>query len=191
MKATLNGELKIIPDCFIRANISGQAIPYQVDMYILPDISDSKQANYSDETGVGRSAPLKVFSHGETRSISWTAHFFSPTSEMAEKNLNSLRILESLVYPDSNTKSIVSPPPIATIKCGNLLSSGELCVVLKSYTVKFPTDVAWQDIRTDGGVKPGIRGDYMPIKFDVDMTFEVVYQTLDLPGAGKILNFGG
>ena len=177
MKATINGELQELDDCYIAANIAGK--PKTVKMYILPDISDAKQANYSDETGIGRSAPLKVFSHGETRSISWTAHFFSPTKIMAQTNLSNLRILESLVYPDSNRNSIVSPPPIARIKCGSLLGVLELCVVLKSYTVKFPTDVAWD------------KDTYMPIKFDVDMTFEVVYQTLDLPGAGKILNFGG
>lgn len=179
MKATVNGELQELKDCYIAANIAGVKEDFKVYMYILPDISDAKQASYSDETGIGRSAPLKVFSHGETRSISWTAHFFSPTSKMAEKNLNSLRILESLVYPDSNRNSIVSPPPIARIKCGSLLGVLELCVVLKGYTVKFPTDVAWDTVT------------YMPIKFDVDMTFEVVYQTLDLPGSGKILNFGG
>jgi len=183
LKATdSNGELQPLNNCYIAANVVGEL--KKIYMYILPDISDSKQASYSDETGIGRSAPLKVFSHGETRSISWTAHFFSPTSKMAEKNLNSLRILESLVYPDNNENSIVSPPPIARIKCGGLLGVLELCVVLKSYTVKFPTDVAWQGFFGD-------EENYMPIKFDVDMTFEVVYQTVNLPGAKRILNFGG
>ena len=179
------GTLQNLDNCYIKANVSGPE-DYTVYMYILPDISDTKQASYSDETGIGRSAPLKVFSHGDTRSISWTAHFFSATNEMAERNLQNLRFLESLVYPDSDINSIVSPPPIARIRCGDLLSNVELCVVLKSYTVKFPTDVAWQDIRSDVGT-----GSYMPIKFDVDMTFEVVYQTIQLPNSSKILNFGG
>ena len=123
---------------------------------------------------------------GDTRSISWAAHFFSATNEMAGTNLQNLRILESLVYPDNNINSIVSPPPIARIRCGDLLSNDELCVVLKSYTVKFPTDVAWQTFESEVGT-----GSYMPIKFDVDMTFEVVYQTIQLPNSSKILNFGG
>jgi len=186
LKATdSNGTLESLDDCYIAANISGKT--YTVKMYILPDISDTKQASYSDETGIGRSAPLKVFSHGDTRSISWTAHFFSATKAIATENLQNLRILESLVYPDSDINSIVSPPPIARIRCGDLLSSDELCVVLKSYTVKFPTDVAWQNVKATGGIS----GSYMPIKFDVDMTFEVVYQTIQLPNTGKILNFGG
>jgi hypothetical protein len=180
------GTLKTLDNCYIKVNVG--TITYTIDMYILPDISDSKQASYSDETGVGRSAPIKVFSHGDTRSIGWTAHFFSATNEMAGTNLQNLRILESLVYPDNDNNTIVSPPPIARIKCGNLLGNDELCVVLKSYTVKFPTDVAWQDVITDVEVGNGL---YMPIKFDVDMTFEVVYQTIQLPNANKILSFGG
>ena len=173
------GNFVPLDNCYISAKISGKE--YMINMYILPDISDTKQSTYSDETGIGRSAPIKVFSHGDTRSIGWTAHFFSPTKDIAKENLKNLRILESLVYPDSNsnTNSIVSPPPIARIKCGDLLSSDELCVVLKSYTVKFPTDVAWDDAT------------YMPIKFDVDMNFEVVYQTIQLPNSSKILTFGG
>ena len=178
------GTLQKLNDCYIKAIISDTE--YTINMYILPDISDTKQASYSDETGIGRSAPLKVFSHGDTRSISWAAHFFSATNEMAGTNLQNLRILESLVYPDNNINSIVSPPPIARIRCGDLLSNDELCVVLKSYTVKFPTDVAWQSFESEVGT-----GSYMPIKFDVDMTFEVVYQTIQLPNSSKILNFGG
>ena len=190
MRATdASGNLLPINNCYIKAFVDG--IDREVKMYILPDISDSKQASYSDETGVGRSAPLKVFSHGETRSISWTVHFFSDTQQKAFENLDNLRILESLAYPDESTNSLVSPPPIARIKCGILLGETELCVVLKGYSVKFPTDVAWQDIRTDSVIRPGINGQYMPIKFDVDLTFEVVYQTLDLPGAKRILQFGG
>jgi len=178
LKATdSTGNLNELNDCYITAKISNN--DYTIFMYILPDISDTKQSTYSDETGMGRSAPIKVFSHGDSRSISWTAHFFSPTKIMGEKNLNSLRILESLVYPDVSNTTLVSPPPIARIKCGSLLGAAELCVILKSYTVKFPTDVAWD------------KNTYMPIKFDVDMTFEVVYQTIKLPGSRQIINFGG
>jgi hypothetical protein len=185
LNATNNtGILKPIDDCYIKVKVGVKT--YTINMYILPDISDSKQASYSDETGIGRSAPIKVFSHGETRSISWTAHFFSATKDIATENLQNLRILEYLVYPDNNRNSIVSPPPIARIRCGDLLSNDELCVVLKSYTVKFPTDVAWQTFESEVGT-----GSYMPIKFDVDMTFEVVYQTVKLPGTQRILNFGG
>ena len=190
MKATdASGNLLPIKNCYIKAFING--IDREVKMYILPDISDSKQANYSDETGVGRSAPLKVFSHGETRSISWAVHFFSDTKQKASENLDNLRILESLVYPDESSNSIVSPPPIARIKCGILLGETELCVVLKGYSVKFPTDVAWQDIRPNSTLITPISDVYMPIKFDVDLTFEVVYQTINLPGAKRILQFGG
>lgn len=174
MKATLNGKLQRLNDCYIK---SGNK---ELKMKILPDISDTKNASYSDETGIGRSAPLKVFSHGDTRSISWGVHFLAESEEESIKNLEDLRFLESLVYPDEGGNSVLmKPPPVVSIKCGNLLSDNPLCAVLKSYTVKFPTDVMWDDAT------------YLPMKFDVDLTFDIVYQTFNLPGSNRILNTGG
>lgn len=174
MKATnSSGILQPIENCYIET-------PYKkITMRILPDISDQKQANYADESGMGRSSPLKIFSHGETRSISWTIHLFSSTATESDENLDILRVLQSLVYPDENPTSIVSPPPIVRLKCGNMLADEPLCAVLKSYNVKFPTDVAWDS------------NSLLPIKFDVDLSFDVVYSVSRLPGSNRILKFGG
>lgn len=174
MKATINGKLQRINDCYIK---SGNR---ELTMKILPDITDAKSAQYSDETGIGRSAPLKVFSHGETRSISWGVHFFAESEEESLKNLEDLRFLESLVYPDAgNNNVLMKPPPVVSIKCGNILADDPLCAVLKSYNVKFPTDVMW-DYTT-----------YLPMKFDVDLNFDIVYETINLPGSSRILKIGG
>jgi hypothetical protein len=54
-------------------------------------------------------------------------------------------------------------------------NDGFLCVVLKQYSVSFPTDVIW-DEQT-----------YLPYKFDVDLTWEVVYSNDTLPGQDQIL----
>ena len=91
-----------------------------------------------------------------------------------------MRFIESLVYPDQGTGQILmKPPPIATIQCGQLLSDGPLCAILKSYSVKFPTDCMWDE------------DTYMPMKFDVDLVFEIVYETYNLPGTQRILEIGG
>jgi hypothetical protein len=154
-------------------------------MYILPDISDSKNATYADMTGIGRSMPIKVFSHGEIRQIGWTAHFFGETVERIYKNLDQLRLLESLTYPDSSPLLPVIPPKVAKIKCGRILADTELCAILKSYSVKFPTDVVWFSVDNGKG------GNYIPTKFDVDLQFEIVYSNSTLPGAEKIISVGG
>ena len=173
MKATVNGKLRRLKDCYIKAGTR------TLEMKILPDISDQKQANYSDESGIGRSAPLKVFSHGDTRSISWSVHFFGESDEESKQNLFDLRFLESLVYPDSGTSTLMVPPPLVTIKCGSLLGDNPLCAVLKSYNVKFPVDVMWDETT------------FLPIKFDVELSFGVVYATFNLPGTKRILQTGG
>lgn len=173
MKATINGKLQRLDECFIKSgNIT-------LKMKILPDISDGKTANYSDETGIGRSSPLKVFSHGETRTIGWGVHFLAESEEESIQNLKDLRFLESLVYPDQGTNNILmKPPPVVSIKCGNILGDDAICAVLKSYNVKFPVDVMWDE------------NTLLPMKFDVDLNFEVVYATFNLPGAGRILETG-
>jgi hypothetical protein len=65
------------------------------------------------------------------------------------------------------------------MKCGRLLTEGEeLCVILKSYTVKFPTEIAWDE------------SSYAPYKFDIDTQWDVVYTSADLPGQERIFTSG-
>lgn len=175
MRATnLNGELIPIKDCYIQT-------PFKtITMKILPELSDSKSANYADEVVIGRSTPIKTYSHSDNRTISWTVHFIACKKTDLEDNLESLRALEACVYPQNGTGSTAyEPPPICHIRCGKLLSRDEsLCVVLKSYSIRYPTDVVWDDAT------------YIPYKFDVDLSFDVVYNSTNLPGAEDIFVSG-
>lgn len=183
------GVLNPINDCYV--NISGHSIP----MYILPDISDGKSAEYSDTPVIGRSTPIKTFSNSGIRTIGWTAYFMIttknvnsaveyakfhrvlPLPQTAEANLYYLRLIQSAVYPkDGGSAAPYAPPPVCSIRCGKLLSeSGDTCVILRSYSVKFPTDVVWDEVTK------------IPYKFSVDMQWEVVYSSENLPGQEKIL----
>lgn len=176
MKATKpNGDLIPLEDCYIFT-------PYRtIIMKVLPELSDSKSAAYNDEPIIGRSFPLKTYSHSENRTISWTAHFIVCKEGDQEDNMEDLRAIEACVYPKDELTggAPYAPPPICKLKCGELLSrDGELCAVLKSYSVKFPSDTAWDEIG------------YIPYKFDVDMTWEIVYDSTDLPGSERIFRSG-
>lgn len=175
MKATSdNGSLRPIENCYI---ICGDA-QQKIIMNTLPDISDSKSASYADETGIGRSSPFKNYSYSENRSISWTIHFMILRSIDRETVACQLRLLQSCLYP-SNTQTPYAPPPLCRIRCGNLLAyNQDLCCVLRSYTVKFPTDVVWD------------KETLFPSKFDMDLQFEVVYDTKALPYASDIVRSG-
>jgi len=176
MKATLpNGALRPLDDCYI----TSYDIGLDLKMKILPDISDSKSANYGDETAIGRSFPIKNYAYSENRSLSWTVHFMVCQEGDQEEIMDSLRMLEACVYPTQD-KTPYAPPPLCHIKCGDLLAKDkELCCVLRSYSVKFPTDVAWDEVG------------YIPYKLDVDLTFEVVYDSAELPYAADIVASGG
>jgi len=187
---TPDGRLKDLLDCYIkipgytRNSALGQGY---IVLRILPEIQDSKSAAYNDETILGRSIPLKTFSHGENRQITMNCPFMVAEEDDIRRNLSDLKALESAVYPriDDTGGNPFLPPPVCEIKCGSLLassSSGEgesVCAVLKSYSVSFPQDVPWDQTY------------YLPYKFNVNLTWEVVYTTQELPGQEKILISGG
>lgn len=176
-KAT-NGicDLQPINDCFIEVGSGGKII-----LNNLPEISDSKSAAYNDEPIIGRSIPLKTYSHSENRVISTKLHFFIVKKEDAIQNLRDLRLLQSAVYPQDGGP--YKPPVVCRLQCGSLLAtSGKgplpVCVVLLSYNVTFPTDVAWD------------KETYCPYKFDVDCQWQVVYAVEEIPWNTDIIDRG-
>ena len=176
MKATLpNGSLREITDCYIDVPELSQ----KIIMKILPDISDTKSATYSDEPAIGRSFPIKNYSQSDNRSISWTVHMMVCKEGDQEDMISAMKLLEACVYP-TQTESPYAPPPICQIRCGRLLTDDDqpLCCILKSYSIKFPTDVAWDE------------NGYVPYKFDIDLTFEAVYDSKSLPYAEDIRLLG-
>jgi len=190
MKATRKyGDLEAIPDCTLSIPVTpeggGAATPTDIEFYILPDISDSKGASYNDENLIGRSNPIKTYSHSENRSISVEIHFIALKREHIERNLEWLRTIQSAVYPrDGSGGAPYLPPPICHFKCGQLLGQEGVCVILKNYSVKFPTDVPWATVQV-GGITS-----LLPYKFDVSTTWEVVYASSKLPGQHRIVDEG-
>ena len=165
--------------CYIRipSKIQGTAITdTMIKLYTLPDVSDTKTASYSNESVVGRSSPIKTYSHSDDRQISIQLHFVTDCEDRVWENLKYLRMLQSAVYPQYDTTDVpYYPPPVCKIVIGQLLGKCPLCAVLKSYAVRYPTDVAWDEIT------------FLPQKFDVDTSWEVVYRPTNLPGQEKIL----
>lgn len=177
VKATKpSGNLVPLEKCYIKVGSQPE-----IYMTILPDISDSKSAKYDDTTISGRSSSIKGYSHSDPRTISWSVHFLATTENQVAKNLQELRILQSAVYPYNkplNASAPYAPPPICKLRCGDILARGgvEICAILTSCACKFDTSVPWQD------------ESYIPYKFDVDLSFEEVFDNLDLPGAESIVN---
>jgi hypothetical protein len=175
-KATFTGgRLAEINDCYIDIPDAGRIV-----LNNLPDVSDTKSAEYNDEAIIGRSFPLKTFSHSGNRAIGMTLHFFVTDAQDIYINLHYLRMLESCVYPrkDAGSGAPFVPPPVCQIKVGRLLGEKPLCCIMKSYNAKLPPDVSWDE------------KSLVPYKFDVDTSWEVVYNSLSLPGAEWILEWG-
>lgn len=181
MKATNNGQLAPIYDCYIIVPGAGQnGGDSKIILNNLPEISDSKSAVYNTEAVMGRSFPMYTYSHSADRNISMQLHFFVTNPAEASRNLSYLRMLQSAVYPreGSSTNTPFQPPPVCRIKCGYLLADQEICVVLQSYSVKFPTEVAWDE------------NTFCPFRFDVDTNWLTVYTSIDLPFQNRIVTSG-
>lgn len=184
-KATYNGinhgaYLTPINNCYVE--IPSKDGAKRITVNALPDISDSKTATYTDENVAGRSSPYKVYGYSSVRAISFTFHFYAVDPKDFKTNLDNLRALASCAYPrdaEEGGELPYNPPTVCKLKCGKLLADNELCVILISYNVKFPTDVAWDEYSC------------VPYRFDVDTSWEVVYSSINLPGADKIIKSGG
>lgn len=169
------GVLKPITQCSIEVPGAGKLNPY-----VLPEISESKSATYADEPVIGRAFPIKTYGHSDNRTINMKWHVLminDETKTTAVKHLNAFR---SCVYPTSGGQGTYGPPPICRINCGQISKGGgdgnEVCAVLKSYSVSYPTDVAWDE------------ENFLPYRFDIDLVWDVVFATDKLPGQDKILN---
>jgi len=191
MKATQSGDLIIIPNCQII--IPNAEFPAggrrPIKMTSLPEVTDTKTAVYNNEGIIGRSFPLYTYSHSADRQISMQIHFFVVKQncgtldcyQCAECNLASLRAIQSAVYPrEGKNGTPYKPPAICVLKCGDLIAKGKwVCAALQSYSVKFPTDVAWDYHNT-----------LCPYRFDVDTSWLIMYSSEDLPYSKHIVKLG-
>lgn len=192
MKGSLpGGRLQPINLCYIIVPNFGKII-----LNNLPEVSDSKGAAYNDEIILGRSTPLKTFSHSENRTITMDIHLFITDSGNNQQiasgagvsyvpgdvftNIKIVRGLESALYPrqDANVGSPFVPPVVCAIQFGRFFADQELCVVLRSMSKKAPVDVPWDDVNL------------FPYKCDVSLQWDVVYTSSELPGQDRILLIG-
>ena len=181
-KATLpNGDLKLIPDCELIIPgvphiLNGTQIG-QIVFNNLPEITDQKGAAYNDEPVIGRALPIKTFSQGENRSISVSFGLYVLKRGDEDTNLKILRAIQSAVYPREGSGALpYYPPPVCKLKCGKILSKNHLCVIMKDYGLKVPTDVPWN------------QHTLIPIKMEISMSFDVVYPSKNLPGQEQIVS---
>lgn len=170
------GDLRPIPNCWIQL---GEQEEDQITLYSLPQISESKTVEYSDQTIQGRAAPVKTYAYSSNRTITLTLHLYVTRNTDIERNLNIIRRIAALAHPEYNNTYL--PPRIARIKCGKLLGedSTGTPVVLKSYDVSYDTNIQWfydEQLQT-----------YMPLHVEISTQWDVVYSWQSLPGHNDVL----
>jgi hypothetical protein len=155
----------------------GQSV---IPLKILPDVSDSKSAQYNDEPVMGRSFPIKTYAYSENRTIGMTVYFYADTQQALNCNWTYCRIIQSATYPRSTIQMgnmlPYRPPQLCQLKGSALLATGPLCVVIKRYGLKIPRDVPLDPTTL------------IPYYFTMDIEMDVVYNSTDLPGQERIIS---
>jgi hypothetical protein len=163
--------------------------PYYIIPTQLPDISDSKTVDYHSENIPGRSSPMKIFHASNDRTIQITLHCTVVMQSDILKYLTWKRALESCLYPTNAEDGMApfGPPKVCKIQCGLFLAqatSGKnsqpapVCAILKSCSTKAGTDVAWDEAT------------YLPWKFSIDTSWDVVYASTQLPVDNRLRYLG-
>lgn len=167
------GDLRFINEERCRITIPNYGV---IKLKILPEVSDTKKATYADQTIIGRSFPIKTYSHSDNRVIAMKLHFIVVKSSDIDQNLADLNGIRSAVYPRrGDGDAPYKPPPVCTISCGDLFGEDPICVVLENYSVNFPTNVAWD------------KETLLPYYFQVSTNWHVVYSSDNLPNQETIL----
>lgn len=158
---------------------------FTITLYVLPEVSDSKSAEYADEAITGRSFPIKVYNYSGNRNIGMKCTFLVQERADIQRNFQNLRALQSTVYSDDNNRSaneanrlVYIPPPICKVRVGYLLTAendGWLPVVIKGCEPNYPTDCVWDEAT------------YLPYRFDVNLQMDVVFANSQLPGQQRIM----
>jgi len=79
---------------------------FLITLYVLPELTDQKGAEYPDEPITGRSFPIKIYNYSGNRSIGLKCTFIVQEKTDILKNFQSLRALQSTVCPDSNNQGV-------------------------------------------------------------------------------------
>jgi len=172
-KATeAGGTLNDLGSCYLDVTGFGK-----IDLNILPDISDTKSVTYNDEPTIGRTTPIKTYAHSDNRTINVTFYFIVTSKSDIQKNISYIYAIQSAAYPRDG--SPYKPPPVCKFSCGNLIWDGfqnVVCVVLKSYDVKYNKEYPWDE------------STFLPYYVEMSTTWDVVYDSAQLPGQERILS---
>lgn len=188
--ATESGSYNLtpLPECWIELPASSFRDPetgqseivlkdQKILLYSLPELTDAKEAMYSDQTIQGRSSPVKTYSNSSNRTIGMIIHLYVTTKEDIKRNLSIIRGISALVHPEYNNTYL--PPRVAKMKCGKLLSNSPISVVLRSYNITYETNIQWfwdEDLET-----------YMPLHVSIPTQWDVVYDWRKLPGHADVI----
>lgn len=127
-----------------KEGIKQDRLPFQ----FLPDnISESKAAIYGDIITIGRSTPIKTYSHSASKNLNFTLKFFA-NPEKGDMSMTPKVIKErvdfcySLLYPDYSAGFVLKPPPKCLIRIGDQITFAGICkTVTSNYNLEGP--VPW------------------------------------------------
>jgi len=146
----------------------------------LPEISDSKSANYNSQTVFGRSSPIRSYSDSSARTINVSFDLYSTDEKTREENFKFVRSIAMAVHPKYG--GTYDPPPICKFTCGNLLSGKDVddsdpsplqCLIM-NYNFNYGRDSIFDN-------------HMLPFHISGSLDLEVIHTPQTLPGQKEVL----
>lgn len=114
-------------------------------------ITDGRDANWNEQTSIGRSEPYQIYSGGSAITYGFSVAFVAQT-DPREDVINPCRWLQALQYPNYQGK--FAPPPLCNMFVGNFFKARG---IMKSVGVTWGGET-WTD-------------EFLPMSAEVSITF--------------------
>lgn len=179
-RGDIDGKLQKIKGCWLK--IPGSLTTGGKHYFrSLPEITDSKSANYNSQTIFGRASPIRSFSDSAPRTISISWDMYNVDQLARDATYEMIRAISSAVYPIYEPP--YNPPPICQFQCGSILAG-------KHQEDRMAMDCLIMSYNFSYG-KDSIMDDYMmPFHISASLDLEVIYSSKDLPGQDAIIQEG-
>lgn len=175
-------------------NTSSSVIQQGFWLTSLPELTWRKEASYNTQNIIGRSSPIISYSSSKSRTIEIVLHMHNPTYQDMIYNMNAVHYLASAVHP--RYQSTYAPPPICTLACGSSQGGAPLTTttasgstrsantspfaylrfIMTSISQSFNSESVWDDVLM------------VPRNWDVQISGEVIYNYVNLPGSSDVLS---
>lgn len=163
----LRDKIMISEEAFYDGRQSPSGFRGPVVFRVTPQISESKSANYIEESGLRAAASLIIYSGSPSRDFNLNIKLVSRTKDEAVENFRILHRMKGWPQPTKGGNSIDSDAPSILYLHGYGRQFKAIKCIAKSLNIEYPTDCDYISIGDGDGTK-------MPIIMPINLSLQEI-----------------